>query len=37
VQACRQPQDLFFTADLVLDRVAEHGDLFAPLLTPPGS
>ena len=34
VAACRQPQDLFFTADVVLDRVAEHGDLFAPLLTP---
>jgi bifunctional non-homologous end joining protein LigD len=34
VQACRQPQDLFFTADKVLDRVAKHGDLFAPLLTP---
>ena len=33
VQACRQPQDLFFTADVVLDRVAQHGDLFAPLLT----
>jgi bifunctional non-homologous end joining protein LigD len=32
VQACRQPQDLFFTADKVLDRVARHGDLFAPLL-----
>ena len=33
VQACRQPQDLFFTADKVLDRVAQHGDLFAPLLS----
>jgi bifunctional non-homologous end joining protein LigD len=32
VEACRQPQDLFFTADTVLSRVAEHGDLFAPLL-----
>ena len=32
VAACRQPQDLFFTADAVLDRVADHGDLFAPLL-----
>ena len=30
VAACRQPQDLFFTADTVLDRVATHGDLFAP-------
>ena len=28
-----QPQDLFFTAADVLDRVAEHGDLFAPLLS----
>jgi bifunctional non-homologous end joining protein LigD len=34
VQACRQPQDLFFTAEAVPDRVAKHGDLFAPLLTP---
>jgi bifunctional non-homologous end joining protein LigD len=34
VEACRQPQDLFFTADMVLDRVERHGDLFAPLLTP---
>ena len=34
VKACRQPQDLFFTAAMVLDRVAKHGDLFAPLLTP---
>ncbi len=33
VQACRQPQDLFFTAGQTLDRVAEHGDLFAPLLS----
>ncbi len=33
VEACRQPQDLFFTADMVLDRVARHGDLFAPLLS----
>jgi bifunctional non-homologous end joining protein LigD len=32
VQACRQPQDLFFIAEQVLGRVAEHGDLFAPLL-----
>jgi bifunctional non-homologous end joining protein LigD len=32
VQSCRGPQDLFFTADAVLDRVARHGDLFAPLL-----
>jgi bifunctional non-homologous end joining protein LigD len=35
VESCRQPQDLFFTADMVLDRVERHGDLFAPLLTPP--
>jgi bifunctional non-homologous end joining protein LigD len=32
VDACRQPQDLFFTAEAVLDRVASRGDLFAPLL-----
>jgi bifunctional non-homologous end joining protein LigD len=32
VAACRQPQDLFFTAPQTLDRVAAHGDLFAPLL-----
>jgi bifunctional non-homologous end joining protein LigD len=32
VVACRRPQDLFFTADAVLDRVARLGDLFAPLL-----
>jgi bifunctional non-homologous end joining protein LigD len=35
VQACRKPEDLFFTADVVLDRVARHGDLFAPLLDAP--
>jgi bifunctional non-homologous end joining protein LigD len=35
VQACRKPEDLFFTADVVLDRVARHGDLFAPLLEAP--
>jgi len=34
VEACRQPQDLFFTAGQALDRVAAHGDLFAPLLEP---
>jgi len=34
VMACRHPQDLFFTADVVLDRVARHGDMLAPLLTP---
>jgi bifunctional non-homologous end joining protein LigD len=32
VAACRRPQDLFFTADKALDRVARLGDLFAPLL-----
>ena len=32
VVSCRRPQDLFFTAETVLDRVARHGDLFAPLL-----
>jgi bifunctional non-homologous end joining protein LigD len=32
VAACRAPADLFFTADVVLDRVARLGDLFAPLL-----
>ncbi len=34
VEACRQREDLFFTAEVVLDRVARHGDLFAPLLAP---
>jgi bifunctional non-homologous end joining protein LigD len=33
VERCRSPEDLVFTADDVLDRVDEHGDLFAPLLT----
>ncbi len=33
VEACRRPGDLFFTAPDTLGRVAEHGDLFAPLLT----
>ncbi|MGQ0840491.1 non-homologous end-joining DNA ligase [Actinokineospora sp.] len=32
VAACRSADDLVFTADDVLDRVADHGDLFAPLL-----
>ena len=31
VRACRQPQQLVFTADDVLDRVERHGDLFADL------
>ena len=34
VEACRQPQDLFFTAPDTLTRVTDHGDLFAPLLSP---
>jgi bifunctional non-homologous end joining protein LigD len=34
VAACRAPEDLRFTADQVLDRVEEHGDLLAPLLAP---
>jgi bifunctional non-homologous end joining protein LigD len=29
----RDPEDLTFTADDVLARVAEHGDLFAPALS----
>jgi len=32
VAACRTPEDLVFTSDDVLARVAELGDLFAPLL-----
>jgi bifunctional non-homologous end joining protein LigD len=32
VTACRAPEDLFFTAPDVLARVAEHGDLLAPLV-----
>ena len=32
VTACRHPDDLFFTAPDTLTRVAEQGDLFAPLL-----
>jgi bifunctional non-homologous end joining protein LigD len=35
VESCRQREDMFFTADAVLDRVEQRGDLFAPLLTPP--
>jgi bifunctional non-homologous end joining protein LigD len=31
VRACRLPDDLRFTADQVLDRVARLGDLFADL------
>jgi bifunctional non-homologous end joining protein LigD len=33
VAECRAPEDLVFTADDVLDRVDEHGDLYAPVLT----
>jgi bifunctional non-homologous end joining protein LigD len=32
VEACRKPHDLVFTSDEVLERVEQHGDLFAPLL-----
>jgi bifunctional non-homologous end joining protein LigD len=32
VESCRRAADLVFTADDVLDRVEEHGDLFEPLL-----
>jgi len=32
VEACRRPEQLSFTASEVLDRVAEHGDLFGGLL-----
>ena len=32
VAACREPADLQFRADQTLDRVAELGDLWAPLL-----
>ncbi|WP_081902033.1 DNA ligase D [Lentzea aerocolonigenes] len=31
VRRCRRPEQLTFTADNVLDRVAEVGDLFAPI------
>jgi bifunctional non-homologous end joining protein LigD len=31
VLASRDPEDLVFTSDAVLARVAEHGDLFAPV------
>lgn len=33
VESCERPEDLVFTADDVLDRVDEHGDLLAGLLT----
>jgi bifunctional non-homologous end joining protein LigD len=32
VEACRSPEDLFFTAPDVLGRVEKSGDLLAPLL-----
>ena len=32
VESCRSADDLVFEAEDVLNRVAEHGDLFAPLL-----
>jgi bifunctional non-homologous end joining protein LigD len=35
VEACAAPEDLVFTSDDVLARVAAHGDLFAPLLPGP--
>ncbi len=35
VEACRTADDLFFTAEDVLDRVARHGDLFSPLTSTP--
>jgi bifunctional non-homologous end joining protein LigD len=31
VEACERPEELYFTAGQVLDRVQEQGDLFAPL------
>ena len=34
VAACTSPDDLVFTSNDVLARVADHGDLFAPLLPP---
>ncbi len=34
VAACKQPADLEFTSDEVLDRVTRDGDLLAPLITP---
>jgi bifunctional non-homologous end joining protein LigD len=32
VDACKRPDDLRFTSAEALDRVADHGDLFAPVL-----
>jgi len=31
VRSCSDPADLVFTSDDVMERVAEYGDLFAPL------
>ena len=35
VRACRRPEDLTFTLDDLPARIAEHGDLLAPLLAEP--
>jgi bifunctional non-homologous end joining protein LigD len=35
VRACRRPDDLVFTAGDLPARIAEHGDLLAPLFTEP--
>jgi bifunctional non-homologous end joining protein LigD len=35
VRACRRPDDLVFTASDLPARIAEHGDLLAPLFTEP--
>ncbi len=35
VRACRRPDDLTFTLDDLPARIAEHGDLLAPLFTDP--
>jgi bifunctional non-homologous end joining protein LigD len=35
VRACRRPEDLVFTAADLPARIAEHGDLLAPLFTEP--
>ena len=31
VRASRDPADLVFTTDMVIERAAAHGDLFAPV------
>jgi bifunctional non-homologous end joining protein LigD len=33
VRGCRRPEDLVFTAGMLPARIAEHGDLLAPLLS----